>query len=140
MRKTSIYLILGLALLIFLSCGYYKTKEKKTIDNRRPDEPYVSDEHKAFDTPPELLEAPDPEYPEVALKNGIQGYVWVKALVDKKGNVRDAIIIKKSGVDVGFEESALKAAKRRKYSPALKDEKPVKTWVAYKVIFDLRNK
>ena len=101
-------------------------------------EPIVSpDEFVVFDTPPELLEAPDPKYPEIAFKAGIQGQVWVKVLIDKEGNVRDAIIIKESGANAGFEESALESAKKRKYCPALQNQQPVAVWVAYKVVFKL---
>jgi TonB family protein len=101
-------------------------------------EKFVSpDEFVVFDTPPELLEAPGPRYPEKALKAGIQGAVWVKVLVDKEGIVRDAIIVKESGVNGGFEESALEAAKKRKYRPALQNQQPVAVWIAYKVVFSL---
>jgi len=95
------------------------------------------DEYIIFDSVPILLSAPAPVYPEKALEDGVEDDVWVKALVDKEGNVRDAIIMKSSGLEVGFEESALKAAKERKYRPALLNNEPVIVWVAYKVAYRL---
>jgi protein TonB len=96
------------------------------------------DEFVAFDEEPQLLVAPDPVYPEIAQKAGITGIVWVKVLVDTEGNIRDAILVKESGANAGFEEAALAAAKLRKYRPAMQNNQPVAVWVAYKVKFELR--
>ncbi len=97
------------------------------------------DEFVAFDEEPQLLVAPEPVYPEMAKKAGVTGTVWVKVLVDTEGKVRDAIIVKESGVNAGFEEAALAAAKQRQYRPAMQNNQPVAVWVAYKVRFQLRN-
>lgn len=97
------------------------------------------DEFVAFDEEPQLLVAPEPVYPEMAKKAGVTGTVWIKVLVDTDGNVRDAIIVKESGVNAGFEEAALDAAWDRKYRPAMQNNQPVAVWVAYKVRFTLKN-
>ena len=97
------------------------------------------DEFVAFDEEPKLLSAPEPDYPEMAKKAGVTGTVWVKVLVDIEGNVRDAIVVKESGVNAGFEESALQAARKRMYRPAMQNNQPVAVWVAYKVKFTLKN-
>jgi len=96
------------------------------------------DEFVAFDQEPQLLNAPEPEYPEMAKRAGITGTVWMKVLVDKEGNVRDAIVVKESGVNAGFEEAAKAAAWGRKYRPAMQNNQPVAVWVAYRVKFELR--
>ncbi len=95
------------------------------------------DEFVPFDEKPQLLVAPEPEYPAMAQKANIEGVVWVKVLVDTEGNIRDAIIVKESGVNAGFEEAALAVAKLRKYRPAMQNNQPVAVWVAYKVRFEL---
>ncbi|NIP43048.1 MAG: energy transducer TonB [candidate division Zixibacteria bacterium] len=97
------------------------------------------DEFVAFDEEPQLLVAPEPVYPEMAKKAGVTGTVWIKVLVDTDGNVRDAIIVKESGVNAGFEEAAMEAAWDRKYRPAMQNNQPVAVWVAYKVRFTLKN-
>jgi len=76
-------------------------------------------------------------YPELALRAGIEGTLYVAALVDKKGNVKDAYIHVESGANAGFEEAALKQAFKLKYRPALNNDIPVKVWIIYKVNFEL---
>jgi TonB family protein len=96
------------------------------------------DEFVIVDNQPVLKYAPEPAYPEEALKAKIEGSVWLKVLVDSHGDVVKAIIAKDSEKDAGFEESALENAKLRKYEPAEKDGKPVAAWIAYKVAFKLK--
>jgi len=79
-----------------------------------------------------------PVYPEMAVRAGIEGIVWVSALVDKDGRVRDTIIRKPSGTNAGFEEAALAAAMKNRYRPALQNGRPVAVWVSYRVVFELR--
>jgi protein TonB len=92
------------------------------------------------DTEPVLLNPEDclPEYPEMARKAGVEGKVWVQILVDQEGIVRDAIIAREAGVNAGFEEAALEAALKRKYSPAMQNKNPVAVWISYKVSFKLK--
>ena len=97
------------------------------------------DEFVAFDEEPQLLVAPEPNYPEMAKKAGVTGTVWINVLVDTDGNVRDALVVKESGVNAGFEEAALEAAKQRKYRPAMQNNQPVAVWVAFRVRFTLKN-
>jgi TonB family protein len=79
-----------------------------------------------------------PQYPELAQRANIQGKVWVKALVDKEGKVRDAIISKESGANAGFEEAALEAARQMVWKPAISNGQPIAVWVTYSVEFKLR--
>jgi TonB family protein len=94
----------------------------------------------AVDRAPELISAVSPKYPSGALKEAKKGTVWVKALIDTEGIVRDAIIEQESGENAGFEEAALEAATQRKYRPALYEDKPVAAWVSYEVSFQLKKK
>jgi TonB family protein len=98
------------------------------------------DEFVPYDTPPVPLNEVEYEYPPEALEKGIEGTVWVKALIDTKGDVREAMIFKDSGTDVGFEEVALRGAFQVKYRPALYKGKPVAVWVVYPVHFSIRYK
>lgn len=79
-----------------------------------------------------------PLYPELARKAGIEGAVLVKALVDKHGKVRDALIAKTSGTNAGFEELALEYAYKNIYKPAISNGQPIAVWVVYKVEFSLK--
>jgi len=96
------------------------------------------DEFVPYDELPVALNEVKPEYPPLAKQAGIEGTVWIKALVDKKGNVRDVIIYKKSGSSAGFEEVAKEAAYKIKYKPAISNNQPVAVWVVYPVRFTLK--
>jgi len=54
--------------------------------------------------------------------------------------VNEAFILKESGADVGFEESALQAALNSEWKPATVDGDPVELWVAYEVEFKFKRR
>ncbi len=94
------------------------------------------DEFVAFEIEPKPITPITPEYPELARKAGIEGTVWVKILIDKKGDVRDAQILR--GIGAGLDEAAIKALRSTKYTPAIQNNQPVAVWVAQRIIFNLR--
>jgi len=79
-----------------------------------------------------------PVYPALAGRAGIEGEVWVRAMIDTEGRVRDAIIQQSSGTKAGFEDAALAAAHKCRYRPAMQNKRPVALWVSYKVVFELK--
>jgi protein TonB len=79
-----------------------------------------------------------PEYPPLAQRAGIEGDVWVNALIDKEGRVRDVIIVKASGANAGFEEAAVEAARKTVWKPAIANGQPIAVWTTYKIKFRLR--
>lgn len=94
-----------------------------------------------YDEPPQPLnldEVMSGKYPPLARQAGIEGVVWVQALVDKKGGVRDARVYKASGSSAGFEEIALEAAYKVKWKPAISNNQPVAVWAVYPVRFTLK--
>jgi periplasmic protein TonB len=94
-----------------------------------------ADEFVAFEELPVAISLATPVYPPMAQKAQIEGTVQVKVLVDKNGNVRDAIVVKPSGANAGFEEAALEAAKKGKWKPAIQNKQPVAVWVSYPIHF-----
>lgn len=106
-----------------------------------PIEEYIPapDEFVAVEEQPVVIQQVNPKYPEIARKAGIEGTVWVRVLVDRSGNVKDAIIAKESGANAGFEEAALEAAKQAKWKPAMQNKQPVTIWVAYPIKFQLKS-
>lgn len=94
------------------------------------------DEFVAVEEVPVMIHQTAPEYPISAKQEAVTGIVWIKVLVDKKGDVIDALIHKSSG-DNRLDDAALKVAPKNKYKPAVKDGKPVAAWVTYKVEFRL---
>jgi protein TonB len=98
----------------------------------------TADEFVAVQEMPTIIKEEKPIYPEVALLTNREATVWVKALVDKEGKVREARIAKSSGMNVGFDEAALEAAYKNFYKPAIQNGRPVAIWVTYPVEFKLK--
>lgn len=90
----------------------------------------------AAEVQPEMIKEVKPEYPRLAKQAGIEGTVWVMALVDKDGNVRDAKLAKSSGTP-SLDDAAVKAAPLCKYKPAIQNGRPVACWVTYPCRFNL---
>ena len=67
-----------------------------------------------------------PEYPNVALRRGVEGYAIVGFSVSPAGEVVDPYIIE-SEPGTFFDRSALKAIKRFRYKAQLVNGKPVTT-------------
>lgn len=86
---------------------------------------------------PEMIYQHVPEYPRLPKQAGIEGMVWVQALVDEDGEVERAIVAKSSGV-ASLDESALRAAYENKFKPGIQNGRPVPVWVTYKVEFVLK--
>ena len=76
-----------------------------------------------------------PHYPEIARLAGIEGIVYLKILVDENGNVEKAKV--EQGAKDMLDNSALEAAKKAKFFPAMLNDKPVKVWVILPVAFKL---
>lgn len=97
------------------------------------------DEVIKLDKMPELIEMTNPAYPKEAKEKGIEGDVWIQALVDTTGTVKKVLIKKTSGSEL-LDKPAVDAAYKNKFSPGIKDKKPVACWVTYKVSFVLDDK
>lgn len=94
------------------------------------------DEFVPVEIQPEMIFQQTPEYPRLAKTAGLTGTVWVKALVDKEGNVRQAQVGKSSGTQ-SLDEAAVAAAFKNKFKPAIQNGRPVAIWVTYRVDFKL---
>ena len=84
---------------------------------------------------PKIILHPSPEYPPLALRAGLEGNVYVKALVDKDGSVKRAFLLKADNEI--FAQAALDAALKWTFTPALMNGKPVKVWVSIPFRFRL---
>lgn len=85
---------------------------------------------------PEPVEIPKPAYPENARIAGLEGQVVVKALVDIDGKIIDAELLKSSGYSI-LDESALKAARIARFTPAKQRDQFVRVWVSIPYKFTL---
>ena len=75
-------------------------------------------------------------YPEIAKKAGIEGKVFVTAIIDKNGNVINASILK--GIGAGCDEAALKAVEETKFKPGKQRGQPVNVKMYVPVVFKLQ--
>ena len=95
---------------------------------------------KKIDSMPELIKTVTPEYPEAAMKAGLEGDVIIEAYVDKTGKVAEAKATKCTNPNQGFEAAAVAAALKGVYKPATQKGTPVGVWVSFKVSFKLDDK
>ncbi len=92
----------------------------------------------ALENMPRAIKMAMPEYPTWSQKNGISGEVWIKALLDINGNITDVVVLGSSNPGKGFEESAVKAAKESKFTPAEYGGKRFPIWIIYPVKFVIK--
>jgi TonB family protein len=89
-----------------------------------------------FDQPPQIIKRAVPQYPQIALKAGIVGIVWIKLKIDEKGKIDEAQVEESTTPDLGFEEAAMTAAKQFEFMPARLNQRPVATWVTIPFHFE----
>ncbi|MFC1558097.1 TonB family protein [candidate division KSB1 bacterium] len=81
------------------------------------------------------------KYPEIARKAGIEGTVILRTLIGKDGKPEKVEVAK--GLEnggLGCNEAAIKAVKKVRFTPAVKDGKPVKFWFTIPIKFKLNEK
>jgi len=87
-------------------------------------------------TLPKIIFKAEPKYPEMARKAGIEGIVVLELDINEKGQVINIKVVRSGGF--GFDQSAIEAIKKTKFSPALKYGKPVPIRVRLPVKFELQ--
>lgn len=90
---------------------------------------------KESDTRVEITSKPQPSYTREARRLGLQGFVALKVLLSGNGTVGRVRVVK--GLRAGLTESAIRAACKMKFKPALKDGEPVSQWVIAEYLFRL---
>jgi len=92
-------------------------------------------DYESVDQMPAIIFEAKPIYPLQALKNNIEGRVWLKVLVEASGKPSSIEVMKSS--DTLFNEAAITAAKNYKFTPASKDGKSVAVYVVIPFKFNL---
>ncbi len=87
---------------------------------------------------PVVVKKVEPKYPELAMRAGLEGKVWVKIWVDKEGTPKQVLVIK-SDAEI-FNEPAIEAAKQFIFTPAYMNNGPVSVWVSVPFKFRLSDK
>ncbi len=86
---------------------------------------------------PVALSKPPLQYPQIALRQRVEGKVDLNVLVDEKGNVADAKVVSGAGGKAGLNEAALDFVRRWKFRAASKEGVAVKTWAPVSINFVL---
>jgi TonB family protein len=116
--KTVLATFLCLSVTMVLASGQENAKEKTRVDVM----PVV--ETRAM-----------PKYPDAAKKDHLEGKVDLNVLVDTRGRVEKVEVLKTDARI--FNEAAIRSAKEWTFKPALKNGKPVATWVTIPFQFKL---
>jgi protein TonB len=104
-----------------------------TIDEDAPPADFVPVEKE-----PVPIKKVEPKYPELAMRAGLEGKVWVKIWVDKEGKPKQVVILK-SDAEI-FNEPAVEAAKQWVFTPAYMNNGPVAVWVSIPFRFKLADR
>jgi TonB family protein len=81
----------------------------------------IQDKNGAQD-PPVILKRVDPVYPKPIPKDSAEGTVFVQLMVNPKGDVVEATVLKADAGEA-FQKAAIEAAKQWKFGPSDKDMK-----------------
>lgn len=76
-------------------------------------------------------------YPEIAVKAGIQGKVFIETAISKDGNPEEIKVLE--GIDAGCDESAIEAVSKIKFLPGKQRGKPVRVILVIPILFVLNN-
>jgi periplasmic protein TonB len=80
-----------------------------------------------------------PSYPRAARRRGMEGLVEINALVNRQGKVKEQRIYQSSGYTI-LDRAALKAVKKWRFTPGVKNGKIYEMWVKVPVRFQLITK
>jgi TonB family protein len=92
---------------------------------------------KEIDVKIKLLMKPEPQYTQEARKKGITGTVILKAVFSASGHVTNIRVVR--GLPLGLTEQSIAVARQIRFTPAMKDRKPVSMWVQLEYYFSLTN-
>lgn len=79
---------------------------------------------------------PQPQYPERARREGWEGTVLLRVLVDRKGATKSVELNGSSGYEV-LDQAAMETVKKWRFQPARSAEGLVESWVRIPVVFRL---
>jgi len=83
-------------------------------------------------------ETPKPAYPDAARREGREGRVLLRVLIDDQGKTRSVEINRSSGSDA-LDQAATEAIKLWRFHPAHAGDRPVSSWVSIPIEFQLKD-
>jgi protein TonB len=113
--------------------GAFSVEQDILIEDDGPPADFV-----AVEKEPQIVKKVEPKYPELAMRAGLEGKVWVKIWVDKEGKAKQVVVLK-SDAEI-FNEPAVEAAKQFVFTPAYMNNGPVSVWVSVPFKFKLADR
>ena len=92
-----------------------------------------------MDQKPRPLNAPQPKFPEAAKRMGREGVVVLEFTVDVDGKAADIVVIKEEPKGFGFDEAAIEAIKKWRFTPAKRGDENVPMRVRQTIRFSLND-
>jgi protein TonB len=90
----------------------------------------------SVDVAPQPVQRAPMQYPAEARQKGVTGYVVVNLLINARGEVERVKVLESRPGDT-FEQVAVKAVRKWRFSPAKYQGEAVKVWAKQKIRFDL---
>ncbi|UCD83754.1 MAG: energy transducer TonB [Deltaproteobacteria bacterium] len=100
-----------------------------------PETPYEIGE---VDEPPQIIDYTKPRYPKVAERNGLEGTVILRILINDRGVVLQARIVEIRGFQ-GFGTAAVQAVRQWRFRPAMIKDNPVAVWCTQEIRFEIKD-
>jgi protein TonB len=143
-RHRQLTVALCVAALVWTQARVARAGEGAPADTSRPAAPAgitlegtKAGELVVVDEVPKPIVRVPPDYPEEARRNGVQGTVYVRAIVGRNGVPAKVGIPKGKGVAPGLDSAAVKAVRRWRFFPAKVKGEPVAVWIMLPVKFSL---
>lgn len=86
--------------------------------------------------PARYSDTPKPAYPESARREGREGRVLLRVLIDDQGEAKSVEVSRSSGSDA-LDQAATSAIKRWRFHPARAGDQPIESWVSVPIDFRL---
>lgn len=147
MRHLTSSALAAWALLLPLAAWAQTSEAERSPAPGTPDTPQTDEQGGAPDpnaveapaaprmTPPRLVKAVEPIYPESERQSGRAASVLLTLTLDAEGAVTDAVVTESGGA--AFDASALEAGKKLSFSPALSGDTPVGAKIPFRFDFAL---
>ena len=115
--------------------GYENWEDWEAPPSRNRDLEFIS-----YDKPPRPKPGREinPKYPGLAISMGLEGKVYIKFFIDKRGRVDHNKIKMIKGNPV-FEKAAIDAVAQSKWEPAMQRDTKVGVWMTVPVVFKLKD-
>jgi TonB family protein len=82
-----------------------------------------------------VLSKPEPSYTETARQKGVVGTVVIRAVFSSDGEVKNLRVLQ--ALPFGLTTAAMQAARRIKFTPAMKEDRPVSMYIQLEYNFNL---